>query len=441
MLGTGRQSSISEDDSQSSNVNLTYSLPATVTNDNSSLEISHSSFSDRPYRFSLLPVSVFPELIYEDDQGFRGGAVVAVSDLLEKHSLTGEFLFGETQDYSVQYMNRQWHPTIFLEGGFHKHNYRWETRRDIDGQQVKDSYHLDSDSSNFRAGPWYVWSDSFISSPFYRLRILNARGRLDEYDTRGELIGVGILPHLREQCQQVGLILGLSQFSPVRDWDAHPRGGREVMLIYSAGFSNFNREVEDLIETDGRESPKKYNDYRFREVFFTWTENVSLPLESALETNLSLGYINRDVYLWDEFYAGGSMEFVGMGEFRTLTELPGYPAFHPSLRGERLGIIKLSYRIPVLKIKKQIGIFYFNRVYLSVFGDAGNIINLLTVPHPDLKDYFDPDRILTDLGAEIRISSNIFYAYPWGTFIRLAHGFRDPENEPVRVYLGIGTGF
>ncbi|MDD5222797.1 MAG: DPP IV N-terminal domain-containing protein [bacterium] len=400
---------------------------------------------DRPYHFTLLPPLVFPELVYEDDQGFRGGAVVALSDLLDKHTLTGEFLFGESQDYTLQYVNRQWHPTFFLEGGFHQHNYRWDEKRtrDIDGEQVgvKDSYDLSSDSSIFRVGPWYVWADSFLSSPFYRLRILNAKGKLDEFNDQGELIGTGVLPLLREQCQQVGLILGHSQFSPVRDWEAHPRGGREVTLIYSAGFSNFNREVGDLIEAGKREYSGTYNDYRFQEIFFNWNENLALPLDSALEANLALGFIDRDVYLWDEFYAGGSMEFVGMGEFRTLTELPGYPAFNPSLRGERLGIIKLSYRIPVLNVRKQVGIFYFNRVYLSLFGDAGNIINLLIVPHPGLGDYFDPDRILTDLGAEIRISSNIFYAYPWGTFIRLAHGFRDPEKEPVRIYLGIGTGF
>ncbi|MCX5868468.1 MAG: DPP IV N-terminal domain-containing protein [Proteobacteria bacterium] len=402
---------------QSSIVNFTYPLPVTGI--------------DHPYHFSLLPVAVFPEFIYEDEQGFKGGAIVMASDLLGKHTLMGEFLFGENQDYTVQYLNSMWHPTFYLEGGYYIRNLRWEEKR----KEVENSYDLKTKWSNFQVGPQYIFQDSFLVSPFYRFRVLNTEGLKDEYHfDSGQLFQYAYLP-LRQERQQAGLILWHLQFSPTKDWGAHPRGGRQVLFIYSAGFSNFNREVEDVIETGNGESNRFYNDYRYHQLFLDWTENFALPLDSALETSLSLGWINRDVYFWDEFFAGGSMEFTGMGEFRTRSDFPGFPAFH--LRGERLGIFHLSYRLPVLGIKKQVGFFYFNRVYFSIFGDAGNVIQSVR----GFRHLLDPDDIKIDAGCEIRLSSNIFYSYPWGTFIRLAHGFPDPEKEPVRVYVGIGTGF
>ena len=402
---------------QSSIVNFTYPLPVTGI--------------DHPYYFSLLPVVVFPEFIYEDEQGFKGGAIVMASDLLGRHTLMGEFLFGESQDYTVQYLNSMWHPTFYLEGGYYIRNLRWEEKR----KEVESSYDLKTKRINFQVGPQYIFQDSFLVSPFYRFRVLNTEGIKDEYHfDSGQLFQSVSLP-LRQERQQAGLILWHLQFSPTKDWGAHPRGGRQVLFIYSAGFSNFNREVEDVIETGNGESNRFYNDYRYHQLFLDWTENFALPLDSALEAGLSLGLISRDVYRLDEFYAGGSMEFTGMGEFRTLSDFPGFPAFH--LRGERLGIFHLSYRLPVLGIKKQVGFFYFNRVYFSIFGDAGNVIQSVR----GFRHLLDPDDIKIDAGCEIRLSSNIFYSYPWGTFIRLAHGFPDPEKEPVRVYLGIGTGF
>ena len=92
-------------------------------------DASLSGGEDRSYRFSLLPVSVFPELVYEDEQGFKGGAALMLSEALGKHSLLAECLFGDGQDYAVQYINRQLDVTLFFEGrAYNDFSYRGNGR-------------------------------------------------------------------------------------------------------------------------------------------------------------------------------------------------------------------------------------------------------------------------------------------------------------------------
>jgi hypothetical protein len=132
-----------------------------------------------------------------------------------------------------------------------------------------------------------------------------------------------------------------------------------------------------------------------------------------------------------DFYAGG---LVGMR---------GYPFY--SISGNTMGTVGAAYRFP---ISNDLGVrifqIYFDKLYASVYGDAGDA---WTGSSPTLKG------LKTDVGAQLRMEAFSFYAYPTAIFFDAAYGltrfdrYVRTANASVtygkewRFYFGVLFGF
>jgi hypothetical protein len=181
----------------------------------------------------------------------------------------------------------------------------------------------------------------------------------------------------------------------------------------------------------------------------------------TLEGRLEGGWIPADVGTWDEFYLGGHIFQLRRGELRTYSQLPGYGDF--AIRGEKLLTTRAAVRWTPLTDLGSAGPWLFDAVVLELAGGAGNAWphavgwgDLLSgigerpagaVPYDaDAGLPFAPNNhgLLYDVSLDVRLKAVLFDSVPWNSFLRLAHGFQDPTLDsgfPLRVYLGLGTGF
>ena len=157
------------------------------------------------------------------------------------------------------------------------------------------------------------------------------------------------------------------------------------------------------------------------------------------------------VSVYDRFNGGG-MFVTGHNAFSFNGAFLGYEQY--SLHGETMGVLGADYRFPVMKeIDVQLWAFYFDKLYMGMFSNVGNLwshptskkdmYNLEKIFDKNYDGKFDPnDDLISDIGLEIRMSMYLF-ASGWDSFIKVAHGFQDPDNDerPLRFYIGLGTGF
>lgn len=132
-----------------------------------------------------------------------------------------------------------------------------------------------------------------------------------------------------------------------------------------------------------------------------------------------------------DFYAGG---LIGMR---------GYPYY--SISGNSMAAVGFAYRFP---ISNDLGVrifqIYFDKLYASVYGDAGDA---WTGGRPTVRG------LKTDLGMQLRMEAFSFYAYPTAIFFDAAYGltrfdrYVRSANSYVtygkewRFYFGILFGF
>ena len=191
----------------------------------------------------------------------------------------------------------------------------------------------------------------------------------------------------------------------------------------------------------------------------------------TLVLGVNMGFTHSDVpegYGWGNSFGrthfydrflGGGMGLTGLYAYSaggTYQGLPGYEQYR--LEGENMVIATAAYRVPIARdIDAGFWAFYFDSIYASVFYDVGNfwahvnrkeqMFNMNYVFDKNYDGKFDPmDDLISDVGIEFRMTSYLF-ASSWDSFIKIAHGFRDFENDdppfgvPLRFYIGLGTGF
>jgi hypothetical protein len=146
-----------------------------------------------------------------------------------------------------------------------------------------------------------------------------------------------------------------------------------------------------------------YERYNFAKFELLWREHIPLPLRShVLTCSFNTGSIfGPEVDDFFDFYAGG---LVGMR---------GYPFY--ALGGNRMAVVGLTYRFPLLQnIDLRVFSLYFDKLYASVFADVGDAWSERAMP--SLKMF------KKDVGAELRLESFSFYAYPTRFFLSAAYG-------------------
>ncbi len=177
-----------------------------------------------------------------------------------------------------------------------------------------------------------------------------------------------------------------------------------------------------------------YQKYDFVKFELLWKEHIPLPIRlHTLTLSLNTGVIfGPEVDDFFDYYAGG---LVGMR---------GYPFY--ALGGNRTAALGVNYRFPLIQnIDVRILGLYFDKLYGSVFGDLGNSWSDRRIP--------SLDTFKKDVGAELRLESFSFYAYPTRIFLSAAYGLDRFDRyirhldqtvtygKEWRVYFGVLFGF
>ena len=174
-------------------------------------------------------------------------------------------------------------------------------------------------------------------------------------------------------------------------------------------------------------------------------------IHSTVPEGFGWGNSYGRVHYYDRF-SGGGLTFSGLRAYSNNSTFLGYERY--SLEGETEAILGLTYRFPIYRdIDASLWGFYFDSIWGAVFGDIGNLW-----PHVERREWlFNPqhvfdmdgdgkfrfnDDMLTDIGFELRMTMWLFNN-SWHSFVKVAHGFQDPDRDkyPVRFYMGLGTSF
>jgi hypothetical protein len=228
----------------------------------------------------------------------------------------------------------------------------------------------------------------------------------------------------------LSLTFNVDAIVPSRTQDINPVG-RRIRLRVDRELNKFNGDGEYEVTSSGLHPI--YKDVNFTRIEGQWKEYMPFFFKNHTLTLKVRGgsILGPPVDEFFDFYAGG------------LIGIKGYPFY--AIGGNELASAALEYRFPLIQnIDVRIAQLYFDKLYASVYAEAGNA---WTGYSPQLKDF------KTDAGFEIRLESFSYYAYPTRIFFNAAYGFdkfdhfvrsRDQTvtyGKEWRFYFGILFGF
>jgi outer membrane protein assembly factor BamA len=151
-----------------------------------------------------------------------------------------------------------------------------------------------------------------------------------------------------------------------------------------------------------------YENFNFHRLEVNWTEYFEIFKDHTLTAQFRAGTIfGPPVPDFFDFYLGG---LIGM---------KSYPFY--SISGNELGWLNLTYRMPIFKhIDGRLGLWYFDKLYFSVYGDYGNA---WTEGSPRIKDF------KKGAGAELRLKMISFYIFPTSLFFNASYSFDKVERK------------
>jgi len=197
--------------------------------------------------------------------------------------------------------------------------------------------------------------------------------------------------------RDLSLQYSYESFEPYKNDDINPIG-RKVRLKYDYEFNSLNPTLEVNDQGNLIEVFEKANFHRLEG---EWFEAIRLFGSHSASVRLKGGAIlgpERDNFF--DFYASG---FPGM---------KGYPFY--AIGGNRYLSANLTYRFPVVEgLDFKFLQFYFDKVYLSLYGDIGNAWNKDALKLADFKK---------DLGAELRVQLYSWYVFPTSIAFNAAYG-------------------
>ena len=437
---------------------------------------------------------VWIPIVNYDDSRLQVGAQFLMVDAVERNMVQGYVAIGEESRYSVWYENYMTPVTIY----FSMH-------------RLFPTYSSDFQFFNFNIKAQFDANFYFFG---VRYMLFNENNMSLEYfyqDIRVEQ------PSMRSR-QITGRALSLAwERDTVNryavDGDVNPRDGTYFrwQLTYAnprmhepftgvpmgSDLADFYSDPAVITEAEARQYPDNnylLPDYGYWQTMLTWRKYMPFPFWDLTPLNDSIGGFDwsklnferwrrqnnslilkfmggfthstvPEGYGWGNSYGrvnfydrfhGGGMYVSALGAFSDNGAFLGYDDY--SLEGETMAIAGFDYRFPILReINVALWAFYFDKFYMSFFGDAGNLWshvehrrdmwNLNKVFDKNYDGHFNArDDLLTDLGVEFRMSMYLFNN-SWDSFVKIAHGFQDPDNKkpplgvPLRFYIGLGTGF
>jgi hypothetical protein len=197
--------------------------------------------------------------------------------------------------------------------------------------------------------------------------------------------------------RDLSLTYSYSNFKPSKNDDINPVG-RYVRLKYDYEFNYLN---PTLAVDDQGNVIEVFNSAKFHRLEANWAESFSLFNTHSIGFKLNAGSIighTQDNFF--DFYASG---YPGM---------KGYPFY--ALGGNKYASANLTYRFPIAEgLDFNFLQFYFDKLYLSFFGDIGDAWNGNLEQLKNLKK---------DAGAELRLQSYSYYVYPTSFALSAAYG-------------------
>ncbi len=447
----------------------------------------------RSYRSweASMPLSGWP-VLRTTDKNVEAGAAFFMGDYVEKHYLEGEVTLGKDNFVSLSYWNNQLWPALNL--GYMRYSYKghYGYGSDIDG--IPETPELAVVDLKFEQASDDVWLyASYVASDALWMGIGVDGSRYAFRDTGDGGRWVPFTYHAG-----VGFFV---EWSPWSDYSGdqwiNPRGGRRLYMDFNHRWTRLvDPEIAGAVYDDGQLLDR----YRYNQVTASYTEYIPLTLwglfeHGTLQLDLEGGWIDRNVMGWDEFMAGGRHPYHwGNGTIGNNVQFSGYEG--ASLTGETMAIANAAYRFPLARnLNLRAGPVYTESMYLQIFGTIGNLWSYRVEGDRHIEGYSvvpdrgsggvrrempfadyasknsppgQPNYVLSDIGAELRVRSFIWNDYDWDSFLRVAYGFdtvagygdvnadliqsslaRDAATElsgeteepTVRVYIGVGTGW
>ncbi|MBN2497532.1 MAG: PD40 domain-containing protein [Deltaproteobacteria bacterium] len=462
-------------------------------------EIKEKSESYSPFLPSnWAPVEGIPLFLYER-RGINIGTQLVLCDYLEKHRFIGQVLLGATSDYRLIYINNFWYPSFIL--GWVHIDFAGDIAQGIGSSSLantRSEEHFESplnykyrQSVDFGfAGISYALGYDLTADLMYQYRYYTSQGRTD---TNADAFVTNNSYMLALEYNTINRWRGLN--------DVNPKGRRTSLMYNFTRTGMPDKQFAD-VEWLGRHNPPgdHSDDYTYHEIQVSYQENIPISWwnkagDHTLGINIRAGWQNRNVYRWDEFFAGSLHPLRYVPTQSTTQEFAGYEDF--SLGGETMLILSLSYRFPLYRrIDRKFGPFYFAGLWAEIAGTAGNLWGYTAEYERDVygnilhnpQSYWDPavkrgtvrrevpfkdiaekngNYMLYDLSFVLKVKGYMFGYLTWNSFIRISYGLNDiyggmydinddrvyvdnypndalhAETEPksLRVSIGIGSNF
>jgi hypothetical protein len=448
-----------------------------------------------------MPPTVVPIFRFDNDSmtnfGLSAGAQIYAQDFVENHTAFLYGILGEDPLVVAAYTYNGLAPSLSLQYTHYEGKYDFGYLIDNDKTSDPNDQQIFEIKNNQKLDRAAFFAEYQLSGT----TTVNLYGGLQQYSFRGTS-DPKFSPFLRGADAGVRLFY-TNLYAP--SYSANVRGGRAIELTLSHAYTDIaDNGVSGGVSTD---DGQLLSDYSYNTIQARWTEQAAMPkfwipaLKTladhghTLQLDAQVGIIDHNVQYFEEFRGGGTHPSnVGSGSLQPNNQFSGFPGY--SLAGETMVVGSVAYRAPLARqVNKKIGPLYLYDIYGQIGFTAGNFWSYR--PPDENSDpssyYFDSsgervaydpgdvhreipfidvaykngNRILTDVNAEIRVSSTLFSGI-WNSFVRVAYGFQrikgindvdgddvqdgtqtgfgnslSSETEPPgpRIYIGLGTGW
>lgn len=376
------------------------------------------SLDAEPYKPIFERLFFVPRIAF-DYGTFKPGVYVFSSDFLEKLQLFGGFDINTRGEFDALAMLdfRAFRPTFFALGYYLK---RKDDERFEDPQRIVDEY-IDE---NGELAPVYdtygidYTFDLMLFDVGARMRLFTpleaeARASISRYQANLDYDDGTTFHYTYFKGRYLQLRLDYNTMPEMIKGNVHPRMGTRAQLTVAWEDNQFIDGFE--INASALTLQEVYSNYKYWRVEGDATHWYNPAGELTVQPRLRFGYLDKQVDPFMHLYAGG------------LHGMRGYSYY--SLGGTRKLIGSLALRHPVWQPQRsRSGWLHWDGIYAGLFGDAGDAWR---------ERAFDPGKLKTDLGVELRAKFYSWYGYPTAVTLAAARGFDRltvTENDETTTY-------
>lgn len=372
-------------------------------------------YESKPYKPVYSKMSIWPRLIYDWPKKMKIGTYFLGSDILDKINIFGTAAFNFNWDWDIFgiFEYKLWYPTLFAEYfNFTKHR----DFNNLDGQ-FKLIYNLmEFDlGANWQITDYTKLRTAWIYSQYRydgsaRFQYQRVFGKFSSLYHKGQEFQFKLNHHLIPR-------------SPISD--IAPNAGRKISLEVKSAYQSF--ADSGAVHKETGLPIDIYTKHNYTQVFLDWNEFLpGFRKSDSWALRVKAGWIDKThINSFYHFYAGG------------MDGLRGYPFY--SMEGRKLAHIGAEYRFPIMSsIGKQVYILGLDKLYMSVYAEAGNAWNRFEI---------EPKNWKKDVGVELRLSTVSFYALPLNMYFNVGYGLDKFVHKDVtyghelRYYFGMLFSF